>query len=125
MDTYFNLTLKSTFMLKWLVQKNSKNSSSSIIGQQNSFILKVDDDVFVNPGVLKSVLDSELVVLAAAAANNDSASASASAGIEEKSSFDVTSATESHLLPKRYLILGRKLPERLGKLLYPLILMRS
>ena len=91
MDTYFNLTLKSTFMLKWL-----RMSGDAIIAP-NSYILKVDDDVFVNPNVLRSALhDLEL------------------SSTVKKNPKDECSDDEQRL-PESYLILGRKLPERLGE----------
>ena len=48
LDTYSNLTLKSIFMLKWL---NDRCSNAR-------FVLKVDDDVFVNPENLMKTLQS-------------------------------------------------------------------
>ena len=48
-DTYQNLTLKTTFLLKWLIQAHHSTPK---------FILKVDDDVFVNPETLWSTLQS-------------------------------------------------------------------
>ena len=48
LDTYSNLTLKSIFMLKWL---NDRCSNAK-------FVLKVDDDVFVNPENLMKMLNS-------------------------------------------------------------------
>ena len=48
LDTYSNLTLKSIFMLKWL---NDRCSNAK-------FVLKVDDDVFVNPENLMKILNS-------------------------------------------------------------------
>lgn len=47
-DTYLNLTLKTTFMLKW-ANKQCK---------QAKFIFKVDDDVFVNSEKLWEALES-------------------------------------------------------------------
>lgn len=47
-DTYLNLTLKTTFLLKWL----DKNCPST------KFVFKVDDDVFVNTEKLWSTLES-------------------------------------------------------------------
>ena len=48
LDTYANLTLKSIFMLKWL-NNRCRNSG---------FVLKVDDDVFVNPENLMKTIES-------------------------------------------------------------------
>ena len=48
LDTYSNLTLKSIFMLKWL---NDRCSNAR-------FVLKVDDDVFVNPENLMKLIKS-------------------------------------------------------------------
>ena len=47
-DTYLNLTLKSTFMLKWL-----RDHCPSA-----QFVMKVDDDMFVHPANLWSTLQS-------------------------------------------------------------------
>ena len=47
-DTYLNLTLKSTFMLKWLLDQCSSAK----------FVMKVDDDMFVNPANLWTTLQS-------------------------------------------------------------------
>ena len=47
-DTYLNLTLKTTFLLKWV-----KSSCS-----QAKFVFKVDDDVYVNPERLWNTLES-------------------------------------------------------------------
>ena len=48
LDTYANLTLKSIFMLKWL-NNRCRNAG---------FVLKVDDDVFVNPENLMKTIES-------------------------------------------------------------------
>ena len=50
-DTYLNLTLKTSFLLKWV-----SNSC-----EQAKFVFKVDDDVFVNPEKMWSSLDSSLL----------------------------------------------------------------
>ena len=47
-DTYLNLTLKTTFLLKWITAKCSKVKH----------VFKVDDDVFVNPDRLWSSLQT-------------------------------------------------------------------
>ena len=47
-DTYLNLTLKNTFLLKWITAKCSKVKH----------VFKVDDDVFVNPDRLWSSLQT-------------------------------------------------------------------
>ena len=47
-DTYLNLTLKTTFLLKWV--------SASCPGAK--FVFKVDDDVYVNPERMWSTLES-------------------------------------------------------------------
>ena len=47
-DTYLNLTLKTTFLLKWVTSRCSNAK----------FVFKVDDDVFVNPEKLWSTLES-------------------------------------------------------------------
>ena len=47
-DTYLNLTLKSTFMLKWMLDQCS----------EAKFVMKVDDDMFVNPANLWTTLQS-------------------------------------------------------------------
>ena len=47
-DTYLNLTLKTTFLLKWMAASCSNSK----------FVFKVDDDVFVNPERLWSSLES-------------------------------------------------------------------
>jgi len=47
-DTYQNLTLKTTFMLKW----TSRHCS------QAKFVFKVDDDVYVNPKKVMETLES-------------------------------------------------------------------
>ena len=47
-DTYLNLTLKTTFLLKWMASSCSNSK----------FVFKVDDDVFVNPERLWSSLES-------------------------------------------------------------------
>ena len=47
-DTYLNLTLKTTFLLKWVTARCSNAK----------FVFKVDDDVFVNPEKLWSTLES-------------------------------------------------------------------
>ncbi|XP_023340907.1 beta-1,3-galactosyltransferase 1 [Eurytemora carolleeae] len=47
-DTYLNLTLKSTFMLKWITRHCS----------QTKFVFKIDDDVFVNAEKLWETLES-------------------------------------------------------------------
>ena len=47
-DTYLNLTLKTTFMLKWL----GKDCPSA------KFVFKVDDDVFVNTEKMWATLES-------------------------------------------------------------------
>ena len=46
-ESYLNLTVKTTYLLKWL---NSSPCSRA------SFILKVDDDVYVNPANLWATL---------------------------------------------------------------------
>lgn len=45
-DSYNNLTLKTTFMINWVIQ----------YCPQVQFVLKVDDDVLVNPWTTASVL---------------------------------------------------------------------
>ena len=45
-DTYLNLTLKTTFLLKWVTARCSRVK----------YVFKVDDDVFVNPDRLWSSL---------------------------------------------------------------------
>jgi len=47
-DTYLNLTLKTTFLLKWL----GKSCPDS------KFVFKVDDDVFVNTEKMWATLES-------------------------------------------------------------------
>ena len=47
-DTYLNLTLKTTFMLKW-IGKSCPDAK---------FVFKVDDDVFVNTEKLWATLES-------------------------------------------------------------------
>ena len=47
-DTYLNLTLKTTFLLKWVAASCG----------DAKFVFKVDDDVFVNPERLWSSLES-------------------------------------------------------------------
>ena len=47
-DTYLNLTLKSTFMLKWMLDQCS----------EAKFVMKVDDDMFVHPANLWATLQS-------------------------------------------------------------------
>ena len=47
-DTYLNLTLKSTFMLKWLLDQCSSAK----------FVMKVDDDMFVNPANLWATIQA-------------------------------------------------------------------
>jgi len=47
-DTYLNLTLKTTFLLKWVHSNCDKTK----------FVFKVDDDVFVNPDRMWSTLES-------------------------------------------------------------------
>ena len=47
-DTYLNLTLKTTFLLKW-VDKDCPAAK---------FVFKVDDDVFVNTEKMWATLDS-------------------------------------------------------------------
>ena len=47
-ESYLNLTVKTTFLLKWL---NSSHCSRA------RFILKVDDDVYVNPTNLWATLE--------------------------------------------------------------------
>lgn len=47
-DVYLNLTMKTVFMLKWV----SKSC------QDAKFVLKVDDDVFVNTEMVWSTLES-------------------------------------------------------------------
>ena len=47
-DTYLNLTLKSTFMLKWMLDQCS----------DAKFVMKVDDDMFVHPANLWATLQS-------------------------------------------------------------------
>merc|ERR1711923_250262 len=47
-DTYLNLTLKTTYLLKWV------NSNCD----KTKFVFKVDDDVFVNPDRMWSTLES-------------------------------------------------------------------
>ena len=46
-ESYLNLTVKTTYLLKWL---NSSHCSRA------SFIFKVDDDVYVNPANLWATL---------------------------------------------------------------------
>ena len=46
-ESYHNLTVKTTYLLKWL---NSSHCSRA------SFIFKVDDDVYVNPANLWATL---------------------------------------------------------------------
>ena len=46
-ESYKNLTVKTTYLLKWL---NSSNCSKA------RFIFKVDDDVYVNPANLWTTL---------------------------------------------------------------------
>ena len=40
-DTFVNLTLKATFMLKWITSNHCLNTAK--------FLFKTDDDTFVNP----------------------------------------------------------------------------
>ena len=40
-DTFVNLTLKATFMLKWITSNHCLNTAK--------FLFKADDDTFVNP----------------------------------------------------------------------------
>ena len=51
-DVYVNLTLKTTFMLKWV--------NASECGKPK-FVFKVDDDTFVNPKVLWNALEHALL----------------------------------------------------------------
>ena len=61
-DTYLNLTLKTSFLLKWLETSCS----------QAKFVLKVDDDVFVNPDRLWTTLeDTHLYSIMVNTADND------------------------------------------------------
>ena len=50
-DTYLNLTLKTTYLLKWV------NSNCD----KTKFVFKVDDDVFVNPDRMWSTLESSVL----------------------------------------------------------------
>ena len=50
-DSYHNLTLKSTFMLKWMTSRCS----------HARFVLKVDDDVYVNLDNLLTTLQSTVM----------------------------------------------------------------
>ena len=50
-ETYLNLTVKTTFLLKWLTSSHCSRAR---------FILKVDDDVYVNPANLWATLEQSL-----------------------------------------------------------------
>ena len=56
-DSYMNLTLKTTFMLKWIngLLQDPSNGLRRIVPK---FVFKVDDDVFVNTRKLSSVLEN-------------------------------------------------------------------
>lgn len=58
LDTYHNLTLKSIAMLKWinLTCYGSNNSTRSSMPQ---YVLKTDDDVFINIDRLFSVISEK------------------------------------------------------------------
>ena len=45
LDSYHNLTLKSVAMLKWVTLTCFRNNVTSSLPQ---YVLKVDDDIFVN-----------------------------------------------------------------------------
>ena len=47
-DTFVNLTLKATFMLKWITSNHCLTAAK--------FLFKTDDDTFVNPQQLWSSL---------------------------------------------------------------------
>lgn len=48
LDSYANLTMKTAFMLKWLAAGECAAAK---------FVMKVDDDAFVNPAVLWAALE--------------------------------------------------------------------
>ena len=64
-DTYLNLTLKTTFLLKWVTASCSRVK----------YVFKVDDDVFVNPDRLWSSLKTSpfysLTVLSTSPSNRE------------------------------------------------------
>ena len=53
-ESYLNLTVKTTYLLKWLNSSHCSRASS---------ILKVDDDVYVNPSNLWAALTKASPVL--------------------------------------------------------------
>ena len=63
-DTYMNLTLKSLFMLKYIDSMTNTYKSSGVSTKENlavherlEFILKSDDNCFINLRALKSTVD--------------------------------------------------------------------
>lgn len=56
-DTYVNLTLKTTFMLKWLTSNDC---------HQSKFVMKLDEDSFINPAKMWDSLEHALLHTATA-----------------------------------------------------------
>ena len=63
-DTYMNLTLKSLFMLKYIDAMTNIYKSSGVLTKENpavheklEFILKSDDNCFINLRTLKSTVE--------------------------------------------------------------------
>jgi len=84
-ESYFNLTVKTAFMLKWVTGNDCRRSK---------FVFKVDDDSFVNPSVLWKNLEHALLrsvagkTLAAYTSEPDEEGAAVAGDVEAEESLD-------------------------------------